>query len=47
MGQSIYVNGEGFKVVGVSDSSEVDESGMPIESLIQIPTKHLINIWAI
>ncbi|MDU3214154.1 MAG: FtsX-like permease family protein, partial [Staphylococcus epidermidis] len=39
MGQSIYVNGEGFKVVGVSDSSEVDESGMPIESLIQIPTK--------
>lgn len=39
MGQSIYVNGEGFKVVGVSDSSEVDESGMPIELLIQIPTK--------
>ena len=47
MGQSIYINGEGFKVVGVSESSEVDESGMPIESLIQIPSKHLINIWAI
>ena len=30
MGQSIYINGEGFKVVGVSESSEVDESGMPI-----------------
>ena len=27
MGQSIYINGEGFKVVGVSESSEVDESG--------------------
>ena len=39
MGQSIYINGEGFKVVGVSESSEVDESGMPIESLIQIPSK--------
>lgn len=43
MGQSIYINGEGFKVVGISDSSEVDESGMPVESLIQLPTQQTFN----
>lgn len=39
VGKSIYINGEGFKVVGVSDASGQDASGMPLETVIQMPTK--------
>lgn len=41
IGKSIYVNGEGFKVVGVSEDSGMDAGGMgmPEESTVQLPTK--------
>lgn len=41
IGKSIYVNGEGFKVVGVSEGSGIDAGGMgmPEESTVQLPTK--------
>ncbi|VED33850.1 ABC transporter permease [Staphylococcus warneri] len=39
VGKSIYINGEGFKVVGVGDASGQDASGMPLESVVQMPTK--------
>ncbi|WP_313957104.1 ABC transporter permease, partial [Staphylococcus cohnii] len=31
--------GEGFKVVGVGDASGQDASGMPLETVVQMPTK--------
>ena len=41
LGKSLYINGEGFKVVGVSESSGMDAGGMgmPEESTVQLPTK--------
>ncbi|MCD9066871.1 ABC transporter permease [Staphylococcus pasteuri] len=39
VGKSIYINGEGFKVVGVGDASGQDASGMPLETVVQMPTK--------
>ena len=41
IGKSIYVNGEGFKVVGISEDSGMDAGGMgmPEESTVQLPTK--------
>ena len=39
IGKSIYVNGEGFKVVGISEDSGMDDMGMPEESTVQLPTK--------
>lgn len=41
IGKSIYVNGEGFKVVGVSEDSGMgdDSMGMPEEPTVQLPTK--------
>nr|AFD03083.1 epidermicin locus ABC transporter permease protein [Staphylococcus epidermidis]UVZ00169.1 ABC transporter permease protein [Staphylococcus epidermidis] len=46
VGKSIYINGEGFKVVGVGDASSQDTSGMPLETVVQMPTKtanHYMN----
>ncbi|MDS1011606.1 ABC transporter permease [Staphylococcus epidermidis] len=39
VGKSIYINGEGFKVVGVGDANGQDASGMPLETVVQMPTK--------
>ena len=39
VGKSIYINGEGFKVVGVGDASGQDASGMPLETVVQMPMK--------
>ena len=49
LGKSLYINGEGFKVVGVSESSGMDAGGMgmPEESTVQPLLRHLINIWEI
>lgn len=39
VGKSLYINGEGFKVVGVSDADVTDDSGSPVENVVQMPTK--------
>ncbi|MCI2921916.1 ABC transporter permease [Staphylococcus hominis] len=38
IGKPIFIDGEGFKVVGIKDVSGIDDSGMPLESVVQLPT---------
>ncbi|EHJ07988.1 ABC transporter permease [Staphylococcus simiae] len=37
--KTIYINGEGFKVVGIGDASGTDEAGMPLKTVAQVPSK--------
>lgn len=38
VGKPIFIDGEGFKVIGIKDASGTDDSGMPLENVVQLPT---------